>query len=75
MRLHLQGKAGVTLRLLPGRESSSRTRGQESSPMPESRTQEPVLYERGTQGVAPHRRAVHGKQNRLHEGEGGREEG
>ena len=50
MRLHLQGNAGVTLRLLPGRESPFRTGGEEPGRLsrrgrayktaPESRTKE-----------------------------------
>lgn len=73
MRLHLQGDAGVTLRpsarageFVPHRRGRVRF-------APERKSSEDCTG--GEETGRPHRRAGQRKQNRLHEGEGGREEG
>lgn len=73
MRLQLQGNAGVTLRpSVWARESVSHRRGRVCF-APERKSPEDCTG--GEETGRPHRRAGQRKQNRLHEGEGGREEG
>ncbi|MBF1004741.1 MAG: hypothetical protein HXK88_07520 [Lachnospiraceae bacterium] len=72
--MQLQGNAGVTLRpSVRAGESVPHRRGRARKTAPERKSPEDCTG--GEELMRPHRRAGQRKQNRLHEGEGGREEG